>query len=46
MKIIKQDIEFEEWPKQILEFIYESSSVTPTYIYMQGEDALKELKNS
>ena len=32
MKIIKQDLEFEECLKQRLEFICELSKVTPTFI--------------
>ena len=32
MKIIKQDLEFEECLKQRLEFICEFSKVTPTFI--------------
>lgn len=32
MKIIKQELEFEEYLKQRLEFICEFSKVTPTFI--------------
>ena len=34
MKITKQELEFEECLKQRLEFIYEFSKVTPTFLSM------------
>ncbi len=41
MKIIKQELEFEECLKQIIEFICEFSKVTPTFI----NGSIRKLEN-